>query len=279
MKTLFGGTEMKKILFFLFVALVSQLLFATETIWLWDHNDNEVEYYRYKTSFDEKWRNVPSDHYSVIVDSGDVTEYDFSIQQSYDGINWSDATVKNHVIKGEEIPVTYKKRSNKGLVLSLQVVPFESYIATKPHDSRVEKKSAYSFGIDGEVSYFFEKFGFGALVDANIGWEEFSLVPFNAAKERVYGGAYAILSYRILDGNRFVILTQLGFGTNFEVINNTTYLSPSILVALEGGIRINENVTISMKPTFISSFGSWNGEGEYLSFVIKAVSIGSSYRF
>ena len=44
-------------------------------------------------------------------------------------------------------------------------------------------------------------------------------------------------------------------------------------------IQINENVTISMKPSFIASFGSWNGEGEYTSFVIKTVSIGSSYRF
>ena len=161
----------------------------------------------------------------------------------------------------------------------MQIVPFESYIATKPHDSRVEKKSKYSLGLDGEVSFFFEKFGIGAQAGISMGWEEFSLVPFSAAKERIYGGAYLILSYRILDGNRFVILTQLGFGTNFEMINNVTYFSPSILIALEGGIRINENVTISMKPSFLASFGSWNGEGEYTSFVIKTVSIGSSYRF
>ena len=87
------------------------------------------------------------------------------------------------------------------------------------------------------------------------------------------------LSYKILDGTRFVILSQVGFGTNFELINNQMYLAPSVLVALEGGIRINENVTISMKPSFIASSGSWNGEGEYTSFVIKTVSIGSSYRF
>ena len=61
----------------LILALISQFLFATETIWLWDHNDSEVEYYRYKTSFDEKWRTVPSDHYSVKVESGDVDEYAF----------------------------------------------------------------------------------------------------------------------------------------------------------------------------------------------------------
>lgn len=270
---------MKKIIFILIFALLAQFLFATETIWLWNHNDNDVAYYRYQTSFDEKWRTVPSDHYSVKVDSGDVIEYDFILQQSYDGVNWSDATIKNHVIKHEVAPVIGKTKSNKGLVLSLQVVPFESYIATKPHDARYEKKSKYSLGLDGEVSYFFEKFGIGAQVGINIGWEEFSLIPFNAAKERVYGGAYATLSYRILDGNRYVILTQLGLGTNYELINNVTYLSPSILIALEGGIRINENVTISMKPSFITSFASWNGEGEYTSFVIKTVSIGSSYRF
>ena len=83
----------------------------------------------------------------------------------------------------------------------------------------------------------------------------------------------------MLDGNRFVILTQLGLGANYELINNVTFLSPSILFALEGGIRIDENITISMKPSFIVSLGSWNGEGDYTSFVIKSVSIGSSYRF
>lgn len=270
---------MKKIIFILIFAFLAQFLFATETIWLWNHNDNDVAYYRYQTSFDEKWRTVPSDHFSVKVDSGDVIEYDFILQQSYDGVNWSDATIKNHVIKHEVAPVIGKTKSNKGLVLSLQVVPFESYIATKPHDARYEKKSKYSLGLDGEVSYFFEKFGIGAQAGVNVGWEDFSLIPFKAAKERVYGGAYATLSYRILDGNRYVILTQLGLGTNYELINNVTYLSPSILIALEGGIRINENVTISMKPSFITSFSSWNGEGEYTSFVIKTVSIGSSYRF
>ena len=161
----------------------------------------------------------------------------------------------------------------------MQIVPFESFIATKPHDSRVEKKSKYSLGLDGEVSFFFEKFGIGAQAGINVGWEEFSFLPLSAANERVYGGAYLTLSYRMLDGNRFVILTQLGLGTNYELIDNVTYLSPSVLIALEGGIRINENVTISMKPSFIASFGSWNGEGEYTSFVIKTVSIGSSYRF
>ncbi len=270
---------MKRILALLILIFSITSLFATETIWLWDHNDNDVEYYRYQTSFDEKWRTVPSDHYSVKVESGDVNEYDFVLQQSYDGVNWSESTIKNHVIKEEKAPITYKAKSNRGLVLSLQVVPFESYIATKPHDARYEKKSKYSLGLDGEVSFFFEKFGIGAQAGINMGWEEFSLIPFAAAKERIYGGAYLTLSYRILDGNRFVILTQLGFGSNFEMINNVTYLSPSILIALEGGIRINENVTISMKPSFIASFGSWNGEGEYTSFVIKTVSIGSSYRF
>ena len=270
---------MKRILV-LFILLFSVFsLFATETIWLWDHNDSEVEYYRYKTSFDEKWRTVPSDHYSVKVESGDVDEYDFVLQQSYDGVNWSDATIKNHVIKQEVTPVIGKAKSNRGLVLSLQVVPFESYIATKPHEARYEKKSAYSLGLDCEVTYFFEKIGIGAQFGINVGWEEFSLAPFSAANERVYGGAYLTLSYRMLDGNRFVILTQLGLGTNYELINNVTYLSPSVLIALEGGIRINENVTISMKPSFITSFASWNGEGDYTSFVIKAVSIGSSYRF
>ena len=270
---------MKRI-FVLFILLFSVFsLFATETIWLWDHNDSEVEYYRYKTSFDEKWRTVPSDHYSVKVESGDVDKYDFVLQQSYDGVNWSDATIKNHVIKQEVTPVIGKAKSNRGLVLSLQVVPFESYIATKPHDARYEKKSAYSLGLDGEVTYFFEKIGIGAQFGINVGWEEFSLVPFSAANERVYGGAYLALSYRILDGNRFVILTQLGLGANYELINNVTFLSPSILFALEGGIRIDENITISMKPSFIVSLGSWNGEGDYTSFVIKSVSIGSSYRF
>ena len=267
----------KKTLIVLILALISQFLFATETIWMWEHNDSDVNFFRYSTTYDDKWRVVPSDHYSIKLDSGEIDDYEFFLQQSYDGVNWSESSSKVH--EGvKNVTVDKATVKEKGLVLSLQLVPFESYIATKPHDSRAEKKTEYSMGIDGEVSYFFEKFGFGALVSANIGWEEFSLIPLSYNKERIYGGAYLTLLYRILDGERFVILSELGFGTNFEVIDNVSYLSPSILIALEGGIRLNDNVTLSMKPSFISSFGSWNG-GEYASFVIKTISIGSSYRF
>ena len=278
MIVLLGVNKMKKkTLIVLILALISQFLFATETIWMWEHNDSDVNFFRYSTTYDDKWRVVPSDHYSIKLDSGEIDDYEFFLQQSYDGVNWSESSSKVH--EGvKNVTVDKATVKEKGLVLSLQLVPFESYIATKPHDSRVEKKTEYSLGIDGEVSYFFEKFGFGALVSANIGWEEFSLIPLSYNKERIYGGAYLTLLYRILDGKRFVILSELGFGTNFEVIDNVSYLSPSILIALEGGIRLNDNVTLSMKPSFISSFGSWNG-GEYASFVIKTISIGSSYRF
>lgn len=269
---------MKRFILVILLLLTVCSLFATETIWMWEHNDSDVNFFRYSTTYDEKWRVVPADHYSIKVDSGDVNDYEFFLQQSYDGVNWSESASSLH---GNSKNKTVRKNTvkEKGLVLSLQVVPFESYIATKPHNSRVEKKTAYSLGLDGDVSYFFEKFGFGALVSANIGWEEFNLIPFSYNKERIYGGAYLTLSYRIIDGSRYVILSQLGMGTNFEIINNNTYLAPSLLIALEGGIRINNNVTISMKPSFIYSFGSWNGEEEYTSFVIKTVSIGTSYRF
>ena len=269
---------MRRFVSFVLMFFIAISLFATETIWMWDHNDSEVSFFRYSTSFDEKWRVVPSDHYSVKLDSGDVDDYEFYLQQSYDGEIWSDSAIALHGSLKDQVLVN-KTIKEKGLVLSLQLVPFESYIATKPHDSRVEKKTAYSFGVDGEVSYFFGTFGVGAQVGINMGWEEFAFNPFTIAKERIYGGAYLTLSYKILDGTRFVILSQVGFGTNFELINNQAYLAPSVLVALEGGIRINENVTISMKPSFIASLGSWNGQEEYTSFVIKTVSLGTSYRF
>lgn len=269
---------MRRFVSFVLMFFIAISLFATETIWMWDHNDSEVSFFRYSTSFDEKWRVVPSDHYSVKLDSGDVDDYEFYLQQSYDGEIWSDSAIALHGSLKDQVLVN-KTLKEKGLVLSLQLVPFESYIATKTHDSWGERKTAYSFGVDGEVSYFFGTFGVGAQVGINMGWEEFAFNPFTIAKERIYGGAYLTLSYKILDGTRFVILFQIGFGTNFELINNQTYLAPSVLVALEGGIRINENVTISMKPSFIASFGSWNGQKEYTSFVIKTVSLGASYRF
>ena len=269
---------MKKILIVLIFLFTISFLFATETIWMWDHNDSEVSFFRYSTSFDEKWRVVPSDHYSIKLDSGDIDDYEFYLQQSYDGEIWSDSAIALHgSIKDQA--VVNKAIKEKGLVLSLQLVPFESYIATKPHNLSYEVKTAYSFGLDGEVSYFFGTFGVGAQVGINMGWEEFAFNPFAIAKERIYGGAYLTLSYKILDGTRFVILSQVGFGTNFELINNQMYLAPSVLVALEGGIRINEDVTISMKPSLIASFGSWKGQEEYTSFVIKSVSLGTSYRF
>ena len=270
---------MKKTVLILILAFVSFSLFATETIWMWDHNDSDVAYYRYSTSFDERWRVVPADHFSVKIDSGETEDYVFYLQQSYDGINWSESNSGNHGKIGEEKKTVTRKPDDNGLILGLQIVPFQSYIATKPHDSRVEKKSAYSVGIDAYASYFFKKIALGVLLSGNVGWEEFSFVPFRATNSKIFGGAYITLSYEVMDGERYMVVVHGGLGTNFEIVKNITYLSPSAMVAMEGGIHINENVIVSMKPSFTFSTGTWNNSGSYTSFVIKTVSLGTTYKF
>ena len=106
--------EMKRILLFFILLLVSLSLFATETIWLWDHNDDRVTYFRYSTSYDEEWRVVPGDHYSVKVDSRDIYDYIFFLQQSYDGKAWSNSSVSIHsreVTEEEKDTMVYGKYS------------------------------------------------------------------------------------------------------------------------------------------------------------------------
>ena len=132
---------MKKVFIIAVLFFITLSLFATETIWMWDHNDSEVNFFRYSTTYDDKWRVVPSDHYSIKLDSGDIDDYEFYLQQSYDGEIWSDSAIALHgSIKDQT--VVNKAIKEKGLVLSLQLVPFESYIATKPHNLSYEVKTA-----------------------------------------------------------------------------------------------------------------------------------------
>ena len=71
----------------------------------------------------------------------------------------------------------------------------------------------------------------------------------------------------------------MGFGTNYESIGDgKIYLSPSFLFSIEGGIKINSNVTVSMKPSFTASFSSWKEKKDYISFTVKTIAIGVNYR-
>ena len=88
--------KMKRIIVLFLLFSLSLSLFATETIWLWDHNDDKVTSFRYSTSYDEEWRVVPGDHYSVKVDSRDIYDYIFFLQQSDDGKAWSNSSVSIH---------------------------------------------------------------------------------------------------------------------------------------------------------------------------------------
>ena len=278
---LFGVTEMKKLLLFVsLLCVLSFTLFAQESIWYWERNDERVDWYRYMTTFDENWRVVPSDHYSVLVDSGEVDEYDFVLQQSYDGLNWSESSSKAHIVKEETAPLKYKEDNGNGFLLSFEVVPFQSYIIPRPWDRRREAKTAYSLSASLGALYFFDSFGFGVNASIGMGWESFSLLPFTASSERIFGGAYAMFSRKILDGKRYVLLLNGGIGTNYEIFPSKVYLSPSLSFSVEGGIKINENFMVSMRPGVSVSFLSWSGEeNDYLSFLIKTLSVVSSYRF
>ena len=115
---------MKRIIVLFLLFSLSLSLFATETIWLWDHNDDRVTSFRYSTSYDEEWRVVPGDHYSVKVDSRDIYDYIFFLQQSYDGKTWSNSSVSIHrreVTEEEKDTMVYGKYSEEGLS-SIEIV-------------------------------------------------------------------------------------------------------------------------------------------------------------
>ena len=276
--------KMKRIIVLFLLFSLSLSLFATETIWLWDHNDDRVTSFRYSTSYDEEWRVVPGDHYSVKVDSRDIYDYIFFLQQSYDGKAWSNSSVSIHgreVTEEAKDTMVYGKYSEEGFSFSLFLVPFQSYVSPRSnYPYSVEKKSAYSIGLDLSASYFFaSRFGLGIEAEGSLGWSMFTISPFSYSGRIVYGGAYLTFLYRFLDGARFEILSHIGFGSNYEIIGDgKIYLSPSFLFSIEGGIKINSNVTVSMKPSFTASFSSWKEKSDYISFTVKTIAIGVSYR-
>ena len=175
--------KMKRIIVLFLLFSLSLSLCATETIWLWDHNDDRVTSFRYSTSYDEEWRVVPGDHYSVRVDSRDIYDYIFFLQQSYDGKAWSNSSVSIHgreVTEEEKDTMVYGKYSEEGLSFSLFLVPFQSYVSPRSnYPYSVEKKSAYSIGLDLSASYFFaSRFGLGIEAEGSLGWSTFTISPF-----------------------------------------------------------------------------------------------------
>ena len=125
---------MKRIIVLFLLFSLSLSLFATETIWLWDHNDDRVTSFRYSTSYDEEWRVVPGDHYSVKVDSRDIYDYIFFLQQSYDGKAWSNSSVSIHrrEVTEEEKPKRTRKKATTEEVSSSISTAIDDLIGGAP---------------------------------------------------------------------------------------------------------------------------------------------------
>ncbi len=82
------------ILALLCIALTS--VFATDgsVVWNWYRNDRNVKYYRYQLDAEEEdgWTVVDGNTYEVYLDVDVSVSHILYLQQSYDGIHWSEST-------------------------------------------------------------------------------------------------------------------------------------------------------------------------------------------
>lgn len=88
LKTLLG-------VFLVLTAVLSPVMAAAVSVnWQWNSNDPYIQYFRYQVGgeAEENWTVVSSDVTSYTFDEADpATEYTLYLQQSYDGIYWSDS--------------------------------------------------------------------------------------------------------------------------------------------------------------------------------------------
>ena len=116
---------MKKIFFVLtFLIVAASFLSAATISWKWRGNDADVMYYRYRMDGSD-WKVVENESYEVRYDSDVTVPHSFEIQQSYDGINWSESKIKEFVPYVEVIKAK-KERGYSKTTLRLSAVPLDS---------------------------------------------------------------------------------------------------------------------------------------------------------
>ncbi len=268
---------MKRLVLILILLLASSFLFANviprDVLWFWNNKaDQNVQFFRYRTDGEEEWHVAQKEVFTVQFYYDDTVLHTFEIQQSYDGIHWSESVVKTYQLIDEDAEDNDVYVPNKYTV-SMALSPFQTFILLNPH-AGTDFYSVYSFGAEANATMYFNRvFGLGVKGQGTIGFKDSSFQSFAAT-----ANAYIEPSIRLIARKNFDLAVKFGLGVEAEVHREVVFFTPSACVQVDAGIPMKNGVSLMIAPSVSVSMNPFDSSVDYTSYIIRAITVGLEYR-
>lgn len=265
---------MKKFLVVLLLVIVTLSFLSAGTIsWKWRGNDEEVKFYRYRMD-DSEWKVVENESYEVRYDSDVSIPHTFEIQQSYDGISWSESRFSEYIPFVEETEIK-KDRGYSKSNIRVNIIPQENITVRNSNTGVDDYYAEYSFGFEiNGTSYLNKILGLGLSASFNGGikkiGEDDSFYNF---------GVYLVPAIRIVSNNTIEVAIKGGVGIEIEPFNGVVYMSPSFIAQIDVSVFLTDRFAIAISPSVIFNRGDFLGGSSYQSSNVRILSVGASWNF
>ena len=265
---------MKKFFVVLLLLIVTLSFLSAGTIsWKWRGNDEEVKFYRYRMD-DSEWRVVENESYEVRYDSDVSIPHTFEIQQSYDGISWSESRFSEYIPFVEETEIK-KDRGYSKSNIRVNIIPQENITVRNSNTGVDDYYAEYSFGLEiNGTTYLNKILGLGLSASFNGGIKKIG------EDDRFYNfGVYLVPAIRIVSNNTIEVAIKGGVGIEIEPYNGVVYMAPSFLAQIDASVFLTDRFAIAISPSVIFNRGDFLGGSSYQSSNVRILSVGASWNF
>lgn len=265
---------MKKFFVVLLLVIITLSFLSAGTIsWKWRGNDEEVKFFRYRMD-DSEWKVVENESYEVRYDSDVSIPHTFEIQQSYDGILWSESRFSEYIPFVEETEIK-KDRGYSKSNIRLNVIPQENITVRNSNTGVDDYYAEYSFGLEiNGTSYLNKILGLGLSASFNGGIKKIG------EDDRFYNfGVYLVPAIRIVSNNTIEVAIKGGLGIEIEPYNGVVYMAPSFLAQIDASVFLTDRFAIAISPSVIFNRGDFLGGSSYQSSNVRILSVGASWNF
>lgn len=265
---------MKKLFLVLILVFVSLSIVSAETIsWKWRSNDSEVKYYRYRVDEGE-WNTVGNESFEVKYDLDSSISHIFSIEQSYDGLLWSETAVREYVPIVEEVKAKELRAYSKS-TFRFNVIPQENVTIRNANSGISDFYAEYAYGLEANGTLYLNKLlGFGLSFTYNSGKRYLGIDDwfFNM-------GLYIVPAIRIVSNNTLEVALKGGVGIEIEPYEGVNYIAQSFIAQIDASVFITSNFSIAISPGIVYSMGDFLTGSDYNNYTIRIINVGASWNF
>ena len=265
---------MKKFFVVILLVIVTLSFLSAGTIsWKWRGNDEDVKFYRYRMD-DSEWKVVENESYEVRYDSDVSIPHTFEIQQSYDGISWSESRFSEYIPFVEETEIK-KDRGYSKSNIRVNIIPQENITVRNSNTGVDDYYAEYSFGVETNGTIYINRLlGFGISGSYNGG-----IIKLGEDDKFYNFGLYIVPAVRIISNNNIEVSIKGGVGVEIEPYHGVAYMAPSFLAQIDASVFLSDHFSIAISPSVIFNNGDFLGGSTYQSSNIRILSIGASWNY